>query len=130
MSSIQVLTDFKNNLVQFFDALIELFPQESDFVLMRILIKDQIPIQEVMNIFITNILPHKALIRARDDKTIMNLSFVPETSSSVKGKIGNLRRIWLSPDLDDENRDTIWAWLNSFVALVEKYQKAVLAESK
>jgi hypothetical protein len=125
MSTIQVLTEFKNNLVQFFDALIDLFPHESDFVLLRILIKDQVPVQEVMNVFITNLLPYKQAIKARDEKVLLSLSFLPEGVD--KNKVGGtLKRIWLNRDLDDDNRAVIWQWMNIFVMLVERYQKTLV----
>lgn len=116
------MTEFKKNLVQFFDELIEQFPEEGDFILFRIFIKDQLPIQEVMNYFITSIIPHKSEVKARDEKVINELSFGMED----KNKSGSLKRIWRSPKLDAEDREVIWRWLDSFVFLVEKYQKSLL----
>jgi hypothetical protein len=123
MSTIQILTEFKKNLVQFFDELIEQFPEEGDFVIFRIFIKDQLPIQEVMTYFITDILPRKAEIKARDDAIMNELSFGMD-----KNKAGSLRRIWRSPKLDAEDRNVIWRWFDTFIFLVEKYQKSLLTK--
>ena len=117
------MTEFKKNLVQFFDELIEQFPEEGDFVIFRIFIKDQLPIQEVMTYFITDILPRKAEIKARDDNIMNELSFGMD-----KNKAGSLKRIWRSPKLDAEDRNVIWKWFDTFIFLVEKYQKSLLSK--
>jgi hypothetical protein len=53
MSEIQVLNEFKNGLISFFDELIDQFPNEGDLIMIRIFLKDQIIIEDVMNIFNT-----------------------------------------------------------------------------
>jgi hypothetical protein len=42
MSEVLILQEFKNNLISFFDELIDLFPTEPDLVIIRIFLKDQI----------------------------------------------------------------------------------------
>ena len=51
MSETLIVQEFKNNLITFFDELIDQFPTEADLVIIRIFLKDQIPIDEVINIF-------------------------------------------------------------------------------
>ena len=124
MSSIQILTEFKKNLVNFLDELIDQFPEEGDFVIFRIFINDQLPIQEVMNYFITDILPHKITIKARDDKIFTEnniLQFGPD-----KSKSGVIKRIWRSQKLDAHDREMIWKWFDTFIFFVEKYQKSLV----
>ena len=123
--SIVALTDLKKNLISFIDEIIELCPSESDFVLARILLKDQIPIQEVANVMIQTFLPLKEMIKKRDEKALMSLSFGIEN----QGRVSHLKKLWMSSNLDDDSRETIWAWLDAFVVLVERYQKALLKES-
>jgi hypothetical protein len=55
MSSIEILLEFKNSLVTFFDELIDQFPEEGDLIMVRIFLKDQMPIENVMTIFINNL---------------------------------------------------------------------------
>ena len=55
MSETQILIQFKNSLVSFIDELIEAFPQEPDLIILRIFLKDQVPVQDVMNKFIHTI---------------------------------------------------------------------------
>jgi hypothetical protein len=78
---------------------------------------------EIMNYFIKNILPDKAIIKARDQK------FFTE-GNNLFGLLGpekaaNLRKIWKSPKLDKDDREVIWKWIDSFVFFIEKYQKSL-----
>lgn len=124
MSSTTVLNDFKRNIIMFFDELIEMFPNVGEFVMIRILLKDQLPITEVMNHFISNILPEKNTIKTRDDSIILERDIFFPKSRSMEFK--GLRSVWSS--LDKEDKDTIWRWLDSFVFLCEKYQTAMKHE--
>lgn len=124
MSSTAVLNDFKRNLIMFFDELIEMFPNLGEFVMIRILLKDQVPITEVMNHFISNILPEKNMIKSRDDVIILERDIFFPKSRTLEFK--GLRSVWTS--LDDEDKDTIWKWLDSFVFFCERYQTAMKNE--
>ncbi len=125
MSSTAVLNDFKRNIIMFFDELIEMFPNVGEFVMIRIFLKDQLPIVEVMNHFISTVLPEKNTIKSRDDAIILERDiFFPK--SQRLGEFKGLRSVWSS--LDSEDKDTIWRWLESFVFLCEKYQTAMKNE--
>jgi len=119
-----VLTDFKRNIISFFDELIEMFPNIGEFVMIRILLKDQLPISSVMNHFISTVLPEKNTIKSRDDSIILEKDIFFPKSKTLEFK--GLRSVWSS--LDDEDKGTIWAWLDSFVFLCEKYQTAMKNE--
>ena len=123
MENLQILNEFKKNLVNFFDELIDQFPEEGDFVLIRILIKDQLPITEVMNYFISEILPHKAMIKSRDERifTEMNVLYF----GLEKNQSNGIRKVWKSSSLDKEDREIIWKWFDTFFFLVEKYQRSL-----
>lgn len=123
MENLQILNEFKKNLVNFFDELIDQFPEEGDFVLIRILVKDQLPITEVMNYFISEILPHKTMIKSRDERifTEMNVLYF----GLEKNQSNGIRKIWKSSALDKEDREIIWKWFDTFVFLVEKYQRSL-----
>ena len=49
MSDIQILIQFKKSIISFIDELIEAFPTEPDLIILRIFIKDQISIENVIN---------------------------------------------------------------------------------
>jgi hypothetical protein len=116
---LKLLQDFKSNLICFFDELIEQFPSESQFVLCRILIKDQVTPEFIINYFITNVLPHKGMIKNRDERffTELNVIYFGLTENS------SLKKIWIEKQLDEEDKDVIWKWIDLFVAMCEKYKK-------
>jgi hypothetical protein len=116
-----ILNEFKKGLISFFDELIEQFPEQGDLVVIRILLKDQLPVTQIMNHFIQNVLPEKNLIKERNQK------FFTE-SNALFGLLGNdrasnLKNLWKSPKLDKDDRDVMWKWMDTFIMMVEKYQK-------
>ena len=121
MSSTDFLLEFKKQLIAFFDELIEQFPEQGDLVVIRILLKDQLPVTQIMNYFISNVLPEKQMVKERNQK------FFTE-SNALFGLLGNdrannLKNIWKSPKLDKDDRDVMWKWIDTFIMMVEKYQK-------
>jgi hypothetical protein len=126
MSKIQILIEFKTALVDFFDELIEQFPDEGDLVMVRIFINDQVPIADVMSVFITRLLPLKDIVAKRD----VNFFLGPSASSLFekldKGKVNYFKILWQSDRLDDSDRAQIWKWYDYFIIIAEKYQKAMV----
>ena len=49
MSTEDILLEFKSQLINFFDELINQFPSEGDLVVIRLFLTNQIPIRDVMN---------------------------------------------------------------------------------
>ena len=62
-----LLKQFKEQLITFMDELIEKFPNESEFIILRILIKDQMKIENIMGKFLKEIYPKKNDIKNRKD---------------------------------------------------------------
>jgi hypothetical protein len=120
-TQIDILIKFKNILVLFIDELIEQFPYDSDLILCRIYIKDQIPVENIMKLFIIHFYPQKNLIEEKNE-----LFFMEGTKSffeHLKLKTNVFKKIWTSDTLDDEDRTVIWEWINSLLTLVDKYYK-------
>jgi len=120
-NTVLILNEFKKGLISFFDELIEQFPEQGDLVVIRILLKDQLPVTQIMNYFIANVLPEKQMVKERNQK------FFTE-SNALFGLLGNdrannLKNIWKSPKLDKDDRDVMWKWIDTFIMMVEKYQK-------
>jgi hypothetical protein len=124
MADTQILIQFKNSLVSFIDELIDAFPNEPDLIILRIFLKDQISIEDVMNKFIT--------IINQDDQKIKN--YIKDRNESVflendifqsisKAKALNFQKLWQSDSLDEDERNTIWRWIDSFVLLSDRYAK-------
>ena len=68
---IRILSQFKTSLISFIDELIVMFPNESDFIIARIFINDQVPIEDVINAFSEKIYANnnllKKMIKERDE---------------------------------------------------------------
>ena len=122
MSQLDYLVKLKTNLIDFFDELIELLPSESDLVVVRIFLKDQIPIQDIMNYIIATLIPLKPLVTEKNDDFFLDNNILFERLDS--NKVNHFKRLWLDKSFDDENKDTMWRWFESFIYLAEKYVDA------
>ena len=126
MTSLQrILDDFHENLVIFVDELVEQFPKEADFIIVRLMIKDTIPPEKILKGFITEILPYKSDIQKRDESLFLDskISILGALSSN---KVNHFKLLWKSAALTEDDKNTIWAWFETFVFFAEQYQKAKL----
>ena len=125
MSEIQVLSEFKNGLISFFDELVDQFPQEGDLVIIRIFLKDQILIEDVMIIFNNSLYKDenklKKMIKDRNESFFLEENNI--FGSISKNKVNNFKKLWRSGLLDDQDKLVVWKWIDSFVYLAEKYSK-------
>lgn len=118
MSEIEILSQFKKASILFIDELINTFPREADLVILRIMLKDQLPIVDLMNHFIHKVVPLKDMVTNRDEKFFTENDVL--FGGLDKGKKGMFKKIWQSSELDDEDREVIWKWFESFILLSEK----------
>jgi hypothetical protein len=119
MTTISILSDFKKSLIDFFDNLIELFPEEGQLLVYRISLKE-VPSQDIMIHFQQNIYPQRDLIKKRNEDFFTKVNLL-----GMGGNENNyLRNIWLSPDLEEGDKKSIWKWMDKFMNLVEKYGKS------
>jgi hypothetical protein len=118
-----ISTRMEKMLVSFFDELIEQFPNEADFVTLRVLISSgQAPMSILLDVWIKNFEDDKKKIKERNPEFFTSSS---GTLSSI-GKtsiVDTFRRVWKVIDLDEDNKKTIWKWIDNFVIIVEKYKK-------
>ena len=124
MSHLQILKDLKENVVVFLDELIEQFPEEADFIILRLVVQNKIQPETLLQGFVKEVLPFKSQIENKDEAFFLesNLSIF---NSLDKSKVNHFKLIWKSDRLMDDDRQTIWAWMNTFVFLTEQYQKAI-----
>jgi hypothetical protein len=115
MSDFTSYSNLHNTIVSFFDELVDMFPKEGDFVALRIMIKDQIPVTQLVKHFKSTLLPEKELVKTRNktffDKNVL-FTYVGEAHSQKFKKLFH--------GLDDEDQESIWKWLDAFVMLTEK----------
>lgn len=121
------LREFKKQLTRFLDELIEQFPNEGDFVLIRIFVNDQIPMTDIMGRFIRDVLPVKSMVEQRNESFFLDnyLLALPEMEDSTEAqKINYFKSIWQSDALTDADREIMWKWVDVFVYIAELYFKS------
>ena len=122
-SKIELLLQLKTQLVNFLDELIDTFPQEADFVIFRIFVKDQIATETIMAYIIKNLCPLQNLVKERNEKFFLENDVMFSGLAKAKlGKISHFRNIWNSESLDLQEKEAIWSWFSTFIAIGNKYQ--------
>ena len=116
------LKEFKQQLIEFLDQLIGMFPTNTDLIILRIFLKDQIPIKNIMKTFVLRLLPSKEMVLSKDSNFFMNNNSLFEELDI--NKVNRFKKIWRSNNLDNEDREAIWRWFEVFITLSEKYQKS------
>ena len=114
----RILSQFKDQLINFIDELIEQFPDESNFIIIRILIKDQMDTEDIIKKFIKDVLPYKEDIKERKDAFFLKNKFIETSNGSL------FKMLWESNNLDNDDRIIIWKWIDLFVILGKKYLSA------
>lgn len=116
-----LMKDFREQLVNFLDEIIEQFPMESDFVLIRMFIKDQVPVHDVLGRFIKDILPLKDYVKRRDETFFLDNQILYIDGNINEDKIDHFKNLWKSEILDEDDKDTIWEWMDCFIKIANKY---------
>lgn len=125
----EVLREFKSQLVLFFDELIDNFPEEGDLVIARLFISTQVPIVEIMNDFNHHINKDEQRLRKmikdrREDFFLHNTLFVQH-----KNTLNHFKKLWRSGTLDNDDKEIIWKWVDTFIFLGDKYTRAISSQA-
>ena len=121
----QILTLFKDKVIDFFEALIEQFPNEEDFIFLRLVVNDA-PVEKIITAVTIAILPYSDMILNKNERFFLEkcseiLKNIPEINVGDI-KIDHFRKIWLSSVLTPEDRDILWDWFKLFVKLSKQYE--------
>lgn len=123
-TKIKLLSLYKEQLITFLDELIEQFPREGDLVILRVFFGNQIDTATVIEIFLERINANsnqlRKMIKERNETFFLEHDAFYGTDQS---KVSHFRNLWLSNDLDDETKITIWNWIDIFVSIADKYSK-------
>lgn len=124
-SELEILIQLKTQLVSFIDELIETFPSEPDFVIFRIFINDQIPIVDIMEYIVTRLCPLQDMVKNKDESFFLNYNILFDKFDNKKNneKVNHFKRLWLSKNIDKEDKDVLWQWFASFIMLGNKYKE-------
>ena len=125
MSELKLLQTFKNQIINFLDELIEQFPTEAEFVIIRIFVKDQIPLGDVLGRFIKECLPHHDEIKHKNEAFFLESDIIVNALGGSKIGIevmDKLKSLWRSERLDDDDREMIWKWMGLFFQIAQTYK--------
>jgi len=127
MSEFEVLTEFKKQLILFFDELITQFPLEGDLVVIRLFFSNQIPVQNVINIFNhkinTNDQELRKMVKERNECFFLEHNIFDNLG---KEKVIHFKKLWRSETLDNEDKEVIWKWIDTFIYLGDKHSKCIM----
>jgi hypothetical protein len=118
---ILLIKEFQTQLVLFLDELIAQFPTEGDLILIRIFIKDQIPMADVLGRYQRDILPFEHKITNRDDKFFLEHPFLYTRTPIGDEKVNHFKDLWTKNILSPEDKDTVWTWMDAFNKIAKKY---------
>ena len=118
-----LIREFRDQLVSFLDDLIEAFPAESDLIIIRICVKDQLPMADVLGRYIRDLLPIAKQIKDRNAGFFLQNTLLYSGAPLATAKINHFKDLWQSDQLDDNDRDTIWKWMDVLNAVASRYLK-------
>lgn len=117
---IELFKTFKNEVIEFLESLIALFPNNNEMIRMRIMFHDQVPIEDMIISLMNTILPYKDMIINRDENFFLkNNDIFPQTD---KSKVIQFRELWNSDQLDDDDKEQLWNWFSLFLKRIENYR--------
>jgi hypothetical protein len=118
---IELLSRLKNQLVNFLDELIETFPDESDFIIWRLFIKNQARISEIMDFLIKELCPLYNQVKMRDESFFLEHDIVLAETKKNPDTVNHFKRIWTQGNLDKNDKEVIWQWFDSIISIGRKY---------
>lgn len=121
MSKLALLKSFKDALLRFMDALIDLLPDEKDIFTLRVLFESTIPIESAMKTFTSRILPYKEMVETRDERFFIECTDI--FSGIRKDKVSYFKDLWQSNTLTAEDKDSLWKWFAIFLKFALKFQQ-------
>lgn len=125
MNSLQILINFKAQIIALCEELSQQLPSRAeDFIMMKLFFESQIPIESVMTNFIKLLAKNdnqaKNMIKERNSDFFVNNPVMRKMVS--QRKIDMYASIWQSDELDEEDKTSIWEWIDVLVQLTDAYQ--------
>ena len=114
---------FREQFVTFLEELYEQFPEEADLVIVKIFIKDQIPLITIMDYIVKWLIPCVDKIKKKDENFFLNNDDM--FSKLPNAKVLHIKILWQSGKLTDEDKDIIWDWFNVFSTICTRYQNSL-----
>lgn len=118
-----IVSQFKKQILGLIDDLQEIFPKESDLLLIRLYLDNAIPEIELIEGFEKWVYPWKDKILAKND------IFFKDNDHAFgplpKNKVEKIKNMWFSNTFDKDDKEVLWAYFQVYIKLIEKYKKLV-----
>lgn len=124
LNNSELIGIFRKNIDDFLDTLINHFPKEHNFILLKILLNtNRISYDSLLKSFSSTLLPNKQLIIDKNNDFFINncSSIFKDISQHINGA-DTFKRVWLYPRLTDEERDILWRWFKLFLNISIEYK--------
>jgi hypothetical protein len=122
-----ILIDFKKQFISFLDELSTQFPQEGNFVILRLSLSCEIFPKIIMDNFIHMINKNnqelKKLITQRNESFFIDFDIFDIFENFKKTEENIFKKIFINKQLDKEDKSILWKWIDLFVLISEKYSK-------
>jgi hypothetical protein len=121
---------FKNNMLKFIDELIDLCPDRGEFFMVKVFVRDNVPLPEIIERFADIVLPYTSQIKEKNQDFFLTTTALYDSMTGFEymrendnGKmlIESTRKLW-SEKFDEDDKNACWKWLNLFVILAKKYK--------
>lgn len=121
----KILILFKTQINSFIEELIQQFPQEGDFVVLKLFVNTQVEIEKVLIGWVKQMNKNdkkiRKMIESKNDDFFIKenpFKFINEQRLSKFSLLWN--------DLNDDGKQTIWNWMDLFIKISDKYQPYIL----
>jgi len=125
MNKPELVKLFKERLLTFLDILIEQFPKERDFPLLKFGINTRmVSVKDTLKEFTTVIIPHKEMVLNKDEDF-----FLTKCGSLLSGtevtndEMDHFKKIWTSDSLTEHDKENLWIWFKLFLDIAIQYDK-------
>ena len=117
----KVLIKLKEQVLCLIDDLLVICPDESDILLVRIFFDTQVDAEKLMEGFVKWVYPWKGYIKNKNEEYFEKNDhiFGPLPADKVK----YFKEKYKDGTFDNDDKETIWAYFQVFIKLVEKYEK-------
>lgn len=110
-------------VIEFLGCVIDMFPHESELIIAQIFIQNQVDPKKVMENFLFYMSHEdvKKSVKEKDEGFFLNDNSI--FSSLNSDKTNHIKKIWRSGQLEDDEKEIMWNWVNLFLKIIEKYQE-------
>lgn len=121
--SVEVSKKLKKQVVNLLDDFLQIIPEDTDLLMIRIFFETSVNPNTIMEGFIQWVYPWKQQIKDRDEKYFQDNDnmFGPLPLDKVK----KIRTMYNDGTFDEEDKEVIWNYFNVFIGLIEKFKKVV-----